>query len=137
MPIDLQDRTQYLELALFSQNVISALLDFVDKNKPDRLEASLKEALLSLEAVNSGDLTKLVAEHVAAFSSYEQLKTLEEVWSPAQQRAATGMIRDLLKSPMPIAKKRAIAEQLVELFSKLQSQALRHFNQPADAVAIL
>lgn len=134
MPIDLQDRTQYLELALFSQNVISALFDFVDKNQHDRLETALKEALSSLEAVNSSDLKKLVGERVAAFSSYEQLKTLTEVWSTDDRNAAIEGIRRLLKSPKPIATKRAVAEKLVGLFSKLQNQALRHFEQPAGPV---
>ena len=137
MPNDLQGRTQYLELALFSQNVVSALLDFVDKNKQDRLEASLKGALSSLDAVNSRQLTKLVGEPVAAFANYQQLKTLKEVWTAADRDAAAGMIRDLLEPQKPAAAKKAEAERLLDLFSKLQNRALRHFQQPTKAAMVL
>jgi len=135
MPTDLQDRTQYLELALFSQNVISALLDFVDKNRQERLE-SLSEAQSSLDAVNSDDLKRLVGERMAAFSSYEQLKTLTDAWSAEDRNNAIEMIRDLLESPKPLSAKRAIAERLVKLFSRLQTQALRYFEQPADPALV-
>jgi hypothetical protein len=133
MPVDLQGRGQYLELALFSQNVVSALLEFVDKDREDRLESSLKEALASLNAVASGDLNHLVGERVAAFASYAQLKTLNEVWSQADKDEAASMIRSLLQSSKPVAKKKAQAERLVGLFSKLQNQALRDFEQPLNA----
>jgi hypothetical protein len=53
MPMDLQDRTQYLSLALFSQKVISALMDYVDKNKVGGLKPSLDEALISLSSVQT------------------------------------------------------------------------------------
>jgi hypothetical protein len=133
MPVDLQGRGQYLELALFSQNVVSALLEFVDKDREDRLEPSLNEALTSLNAVTSDDLNRLVGERVAAFSSYEQLKTLNEVWSKDDIKEAAEVISRLLRAPKP-SKKKADAERLVDLFSKLQKQALRrHFQQPLDA----
>ena len=140
MPVDLQGRGQYLELALFSQNVVSALLEFVDKDREDRLEPSLNEALTSLNAVTSDDLNRLVGERVAAFSSYEQLKTLNEVWSKDDIvwskddiKEAAEVISRLLNAPKP-SKKKADAERLVDLFSKLQKQALRrHFQQPLDA----
>jgi hypothetical protein len=51
MPTNLQGRTEYLSLALFSQSVVSALLDFVDQDKSERLESSLREALGSLEDI--------------------------------------------------------------------------------------
>ena len=136
MPIDLQGRTQYLELALFSQNVVGALLDFLDKDQDERLAKYLKDARASLDAVNSGDLNKLLGERIAAFSSYEQLRTLKEVWSEDDQKAAAAMIRDLLAPAKKVAAKKEMAERLVKLFSKLQNQALRHFEQPADPVAV-
>ena len=55
MPTNLQGRTQYLSLAIFSQSVVSALLDFVDQNKSEHLESSLREALGSLDDINSGN----------------------------------------------------------------------------------
>ena len=113
------------------------MLDFVDKNKQDRLEASLKEALSSLDAVNSGQLAKLVGERVAAFANYQQLKTLKEVWTPSDRNAAADMIRNLLESQKSVAAKKAEAERLLDLFSKLQNRALKQFQQPTKAAMVL
>ena len=79
MPTDLQDRTQYLSLALFSQKVISALMEYVDENKSGSLKPSLDEALISLTSIQAKRPSVLSQRRVAAFTSYEHLRTLEEV----------------------------------------------------------
>lgn len=52
-PVDLQDRSKYLSLALFSQRVVSALVDYVDEDKVKRLRPSLIEALEALRRSRS------------------------------------------------------------------------------------
>src|SRR5438045_1776868 len=96
-PMDVLDRTQYLSLALFSQKVVSALVDYVDENKLGKLKPSLEEALDSL--VQAKQPSVLPKSRVAAFTSYEQLRILEEVWSAKEREKAIKMIRAVLRSP--------------------------------------
>ena len=129
MPTDFQDRAQYLSLALFSQRVISALIDYVDENKTNNLKSSLDEALKSLSSVQTKSPDTAPLHRVAAFASYEHLRTLEEVWRPKERAAAIRMMRTVLRVPQE-RKTKATAEQLIGLFSKLQKQALWNYEQP-------
>jgi len=126
-PMDLQDRAQYLSLALFSQKVVSALMEYVDENKSERLKISLSEALDSLLQAKHPSLAS--QRRVAAFTSYEHLRTLEEVWSAADRAKAIRKMRAVLRAPKN-PKTKAIANELIDLFSELQNQALWNFEQP-------
>jgi hypothetical protein len=126
-PIDLQDRAQYLSLALFAQEVVSALLQYVDEDKNDNLNTALEGALGSLEVAES--VTVASHRRAAAFTSYEQLRTLDEVWKPSERDKAKRMIQVILRQPRSSRAKPA-ANSLIELFSKLQDQALWNFEQP-------
>jgi hypothetical protein len=126
-PIDLQNRAQYLSLALFSQKVISALMEYVDEDKRARLKPSLKEALVSLQ--HSKRLSSPSQRKVAAFTSYEHLRTLEEVWSSKRRDKAMRMMRVVLQAPKS-PKTKTAANELISLFSDLQNQALWNFEQP-------
>lgn len=126
-PIDLQDRAQYLSLALFAQEIVSVLMEYVDENSDQRLKPALEEALNSLE-VAEGALVPS-QRRALAFASYEQLRTLEEVWKPAERRKAKQLILTIQQEP---EKRKAVsaANKLIDLFSKLQDQALWNFEQP-------
>src|SRR5690348_16696584 len=126
-PIDLQDRAQYLSLALFAQEVVSVLTDYVDENESRRLRTALKDALSSLKAVESTSVSS--HRRAAAFTSYEQLRTLEEVWKPEERAEAKRMIQAILREPGN-PKTKPAANDLINLFSKLQDQALWNFEQP-------
>jgi hypothetical protein len=126
-PIDLQDRVQYLSLALFAQEVISVLTDYVDENESRRLKTALKEALISLRGAESASVSS--QRRAAAFASYEQLRTLEEVWKPEERAEAKRMIQAILREPEN-PKAKPAANGLINLFSKLQDQALWNFEQP-------
>ena len=69
------------------------------------------------------------SRRVAAFASYEQLRTLDEVWSRRDRANAIGMMRKILSSPEN-RRAKGIANELIDLFSKLQNQALWNFEQP-------
>jgi len=128
-PMDLQDRAQYLSLALFSQTVVSALVEYVDKNKRTNLKSCLTEALVSLRSVQTKRPSIPPQRRVAAFTNYEHLRTLEEVWKPEQRAQAIRMIQTVLREPGN-AKTKPVANHLIDLFSKLQNQALWNFEQP-------
>ena len=127
MPMDLQDRAQYLSLALFSQKLVSVLMDYVDENKRGQLRPSLNEALESLLQTKRPSLAS--QRRVAAFNSYEHLRTLDEGWSAKERAEAIRMIRAILRAPKD-AKTKRVADKLINLFSKLQNQALWNFEQP-------
>ena len=122
-----QDRARYLSLALFAQEVVSVLIKYVDEGQNQKLKPALEEALKSLEAAEPA----LVPSHrrAAAFTSYQQLRTLEEVWNAAERDAAKKMIQTVLHEPQN-PKAKPAANKLIELFSKLQDQALWNFEQP-------
>jgi hypothetical protein len=126
-PMDLQDRAQYLSLALFSQQVVSALMEYADRNNSAKLKPSLQEALDSL--LQSKRPSASSRPKVPAFTSYEHLRTLQEVWTPTDRGNAIRMIRVVLRSPKDPKTKDA-ANKLIRLFSNLQNQALWNFEQP-------
>jgi len=128
-PMDLQDRAQYLSLALFSQKMVSALMEYVDENKTARLKPSLAEALDSLQHAHAKRTSVPSRHRVAAFTSYEHLRTLEEVWKPKKRDEAIRMMRVVLRAPRN-PKAKAVANKLIDLFSELQNQALWNFEQP-------
>ena len=125
-PIDLQDRAQYLSLALFAQDVVTVLMEYVNENERGRLKAALKDALNSLKGAERPSAS---SQRRAAFGSYEQLRTLEEVWKPADRAKAKQMIQEILRKPEN-PKAKPAANDLINLFSKLQDQALWNFEQP-------
>ena len=123
-----QDRAQYLSLALFAQKVVSALIDYVDENRTGALKPSLSEALESLRSVRNSSTSG--HRRLAAFRTYEHLRTLDEVWSSKDRTQAIHMIRSVLQASPKSPKPKAAAERLISLFSKLQEQALANYEQP-------
>ncbi len=118
-PMDLQDRAQYLSLALFSQKIVSALMEYVDENKREKLKPSLDEALVSLRRIQTKRPSVASERRVVAFTSYEHLRTLEEVWSARDRANAIRMMQAILRAPRN-PKAKPVANDLIDLFSKLQ-----------------
>ena len=130
MPTDLQSRMQYLALAEFCQQVIASLWDYLDGTAP-LPEPILSGALLKLQAVKSGDSYKFGQKPAAALGSYEQVRTLEEVFrTPEQFDDAIKLTAKLLSTEAPNDARRQRARTVIELFSKLQKKALWNFEQP-------
>ncbi len=126
-PTDLQDRAQYLSLALFSQKIVSALMEYADEDKNEKLKPSLNEALVSLRVTQTKRPS--AERRVVAFTSYEHLRTLEEVWTARDRANAIRMMEAILRAPGN-PKTKLMANDLIDLFSKLQDQALWNFEQP-------
>jgi hypothetical protein len=126
-PIDLQDRARYLSLALFAQEIVAVLIKYVDDDDSQKLKPALQGALDSLEAAEPASSRS--HRRAAAFTSYEQLRTLDAVWKRTDRDDAKQMIQTILGEPNnPQA--RPTANNLIELFSRLQDQALWNFEQP-------
>jgi hypothetical protein len=125
--LDLQDRAQYLSLALFSQAVVSVLMEYVDENKREKLQECLGEALRSLQQAQ--DPRSPHRGKAPAFATYEHLRTLQEVWSPEDVATAIEKLRRVLTASRN-ARTKAAANYLIDLFSRLQVQALWNFEQP-------
>ncbi len=125
-PMDLQDRAQYLSLALFSQKIVSALMEYVDEGKNEKLKPSLNEALVWLHSTQ----TKRPLSHARRRAlAYEHLRTLDEVWSSKDRANAIRMTQAILRAPRN-SKTKPVANNLIDLFSKLQDLALWNFEQP-------
>ncbi len=129
MPAGIQSRAQFLVLAEFCQRVISALLDYISGKKT--LERStLEEALEALKSVRSGDSYRFGQRSAAALTSYEEVRTLEEAWTPEQIDQAIKLTTELLEGTGADHGKGEKARELLALFSKLQTKALWNFEQP-------
>jgi hypothetical protein len=131
MPTDLQTRTQYLALAEFCQSIISPLCDYAEGTVP-LPTATLEKARAALESVTSGDPYRFGQRTAAALGSYEQVRTLEEVWrTPQQINGALELTVELLGNAGGTeGKATSKANELVQLFLKLQARALWNFEQP-------
>src|ERR1017187_4310536 len=102
-------------------------MEFVDENKKTQLKNSLEEALNSLQRAKDPSASSL--RRATAFGSYEQLRTLEEVWTDRDRANAIRMLRTILRAPNSPNSTR-VANDLITLFSDLQNQALWNFEQP-------
>ena len=130
MPTDLQSRTQYLALAEFCQSIISSLSDYVGGGA-GLPTGTLEHARTALESVKSGDPYKFGQRAAAALGSYEQVRTLEEVWRQQQINDALDLTLELLRiGGSTEAEGTVKAQRLIDLFSKLQARALWNFEQP-------
>jgi hypothetical protein len=129
MPAGIQSRTQFLVLAEFCQRVISSLLDYINGTK--QLQSNtLREVLQALKSVQSGNSYRFGQRSAAALRSYEEVRTLEEAWTPQQVADAVRLTTELLKDTHGDEAKREKAGKLLALFSKLQTKALWNFEQP-------
>lgn len=136
MPTNLQSRTQYLTLAEFCQAVIEGLMDFEEGVVASKsgLKPKLREALQSLQAISDGNLHALARTDAHPFGTFEQVRTLQEVWSNSEQKEAVELLSGLLATSAPASKQRRAAKELIGLFSRLQTKALWNFRQRRQAL---
>jgi hypothetical protein len=132
MPTDLQGRSQYLVLAEFCQELIDSVSDYLE-GKAELPRKTLERAVEALQAVKKGDLYRFGQRPAAALGSFEQMRTLKQVFnSPTQVDGALAVISALLTET---PEDHANAQAVIELFAKLQTKALWNFEQPTPAAA--
>lgn len=127
MSPEFEGRTEYLSLALFSQSLVAELSEFLRSGDPARLLPALKDALKSLQDVQSGEVRRFGRRNAVAFNSYQQLTTLTKAWSDDERERAITLIERLIENP---DNRRTEASQLIDLFTRLQVQALWSFERP-------
>ena len=130
MPTKLQSRTQFLALAEFCQKVIATLCDYIADEALDT--ATLEQVYRALDSVRSGDPYRFGQRSAAAaFNSYEQLRTLEQAWTEDQIAETIRLTKALLARGSEDNSTKQEANDLLELFSQLQTKALWNFEQPS------
>jgi len=126
---------QYLSLALFSRQIIDALLDLVRSGNREKLGRALPDAIDSLEAAtdsrNAAALSPAASRIVA---SYDQVRMIDELFP---QEARRQMIQTLkaLEVPDPdLEEQRTGALRAIEFFYKIENRALRNSRHPSPRV---
>jgi hypothetical protein len=122
-----EGQAEYLSLALFAQNLVATLAQFSKQHDLAELSQAIQETLTSLEDVQSGDVKKFGRQNAVAFNSYQQLSALNKAWAPADFEMAIQLMKEVLAAPTETGDAR---NQLVELFTRLQVQALWSFERP-------
>ncbi len=127
MPTELEGRAQYLSVALFAQNLVAELTTVQQSGDPTKLQSSLSEALKSLKDVESGDVSRFGRRDAVAFNSYQQLNVLTNAWSDDERQQAILLIEQMIQHPDRWDDE---SSKLIDLFTRLQVQALWSFEQP-------
>jgi len=133
MPTNLQSRSQYLVLARFCREAIRDLSEYI-RGTAEFPTESLKRTKAALQSIKDGDTYKFGQRPALALGSYEQLRTLEQVFRTSEELDDALTITTLLladKTPTDAEQ----VQNVIRLFSELQAQALWNFDQPAPMPA--
>jgi len=131
MPHGSDSRSQYISLALFSRQIIEALLEFVRSGSRDKLATALPNAIESLQAATDSRNAALSPVTSRITTSYDQVRTIDELFPDENRR---GMIRTLeaLKSTEADAElQKASAIEAIRFFHTIENRALRNARQRA------
>ncbi|MGH9440070.1 MAG: hypothetical protein ACRD22_19900 [Terriglobia bacterium] len=122
-------RSQYLSLALFSRQIIDALLELVRNGNRERLGKALPDAIESLQAATDSKNVALspVASRIA--TSYDQIRTIDELFPPAARRQMIQTLENLKAPNLNTDQQRSSAIQAIEFFYKIENRALRDSRQ--------
>jgi hypothetical protein len=128
MPHGSDSRSQYISLALFSRQIIEALLDLVRNGNRDKLARALPNAIESLQAATDSRNAALSTVTSRITTSYDQVRTIDELF-PGEDRR--NMIRTLeaLKSEADPESQKASALEAIRFFYKIENRALRNSRQ--------
>ena len=124
------DRSQFLSLAVLSQSVVEALIAYIEDDDWEKMKARLADVVGPLESAIGRSGASSAGRH--ALASYEQLRTLAEVWKPKERQDVIRTLRALLRNQT--ASSKSEARKLIEPFQRLSTQALWNFDQPNSAV---
>jgi hypothetical protein len=129
MPYTSDSRSQYVSLALFSRQIIDALLELVRTGSRDKLEKALPNAIESLEAATdsrTAALSSSAATRIA--TSYDQVRTIDELFPAEQRREMIETLRSLERNPDPETQ-RDQAVKAMQFFYEIENRALRNSRQ--------
>jgi hypothetical protein len=129
-------RPQYLSLALFSRQIIDALLDLVRGGNREKLEKALPDAIGSLEAAtDSRNAAALSPAASRIATSYDQVRTIDELFPPEDRRRMIETLKALESANANLEEQRDGALRAIEFFYKIENRALRNSRHPSPRVA--
>lgn len=124
-------RSQYLSLALFSRQIIDALLDLIRHGNREKLARTLPDAIESLQAATDSRNAALSPAVSRIVSSYDQIRTIDDLFPPEDRRRMIGTLQALETANPDPGEQRASALRAVEFFYKIENRALRNSRHPS------
>jgi hypothetical protein len=124
-------RSQYLSLALFSRQIIDALLDLVRSGSREKLGRALPDAIESLEAATDSRNAALSPVASRIVTSYDQVRTIDELFPPDDRRQMIKTLKALETANPDTEEQRNSALRAIEFFYKIENRALRNSRHPA------
>jgi hypothetical protein len=128
-------QAQYLSLALFSRQMIDALLDLVRSGSRERLGKALPDAIESLQAATDSRNAALSSAASRVGSSYDQVRTIDELFPLDTRRQMIQTLRDLETASPDVVAQRDSAIRAIEFFYKIENRALRNSRHPSPRVS--
>jgi len=128
-------RIRYLTVAFFAQRVLDALVASAEHGDDAGLKPALELAVQELQAATGNPPADYQQGSSRAFSSYEEVRTLDEVGKPDEVRRIIRALERLTKdldAGMPADRRQF--DQAIEFFCHLESRALRNFDQPTETL---
>jgi len=130
MPYASDSRSQYVSLALFSRQIIDALLELVRTGSRVKLSKALPNAIESLQAATdsrSAALSSSAATRIA--TSYDQVRTIDELFPEDSRREMIETLRSLYTEGADPAIQRDRAIKAMDFFYKIENRALLNSRQ--------
>ncbi len=124
-------RSQYLSLALFSRQIIDALLDLVRSGSRERLGKALPDAIESLEAATDSRNAALSPAASRIVTSYDQVRTIDDLFPQEDRRHMIQTLKALETVNPNLDEQRNSALRAIEFFYKIENRALRNSRHPS------
>jgi hypothetical protein len=124
-------RSQYLSLALFSRQIIDALLDLARSGNREKLGKALPDAIESLEAATDSRNVTLSPAASRIVTSYDQVRTIDELFPQEDRRQMIQTLKALATPNLDLAEQRTSALRAIEFFYKIENRALRNSRHPS------
>lgn len=129
MPHASDSRSQYVSLALFSREIIEALLELVRTGSRERLSRALPNAIESLEAATDSRSAALSSAALRMATSYDQVRTIDELFPEQARREMIQTLQSLSAEGTDPADQRNRAIKAMDFFYRIENRALRNCRQ--------
>jgi hypothetical protein len=137
MPHASDSRSQYLSLALFSRQIIEALLELVRSGDRVKLSKALPNAIESLQAATDSRTAALTSVVSRIATSYDQVRTIDDLFPEDDRRKMIQTLQSLHTESADLAAQKAHALQAIRFFYKIENRSLRNSRQPSPRASRL
>lgn len=135
MPHASDSRSQYLSLALFSRQIIEALLALIRSGDRVKLARALPNAIQSLQAATDSRNAALSSVTSRIVTSYDQVRTIDELFPEEDRRRMIETLRALSTESAEQGAEKNRALEAIRFFYKIENRALRNSRQPKPRAA--